>query len=89
MSGAIALNWRAEIGVGSLSNGRADLAHSFGSLVCTHHLIDQTKGINQTRDRDAQDDPKRDFLDEAISRVGHEPEVMELFLMRREPLSCD
>ncbi len=70
-----------QIGVGSLADRRADLAHSFGALVGTHHLIDQTEGINQTRDRDAQDNPKRDFLPDAISRVGREPEVMELFLV--------
>ena len=59
-----------QIRVGSLADRRADLTHAFSPFVGTHHLIDQTEGIDQTRDRNAQDDPKRDFLPEAVSRVG-------------------
>ena len=79
INGAIAWNCRAKIGVGSLPDRCADLAHSFGALVGTHDLIDQTEGINQARDRDTQDNPKRDFLPDAISRVGRETKVMKLF----------
>ncbi len=61
------LELAGQIGIGSLSDRRPDLAHSLGPLIGTNHLVDQTEGINQTRDRNGQDDPKRDFLDDAIS----------------------
>ena len=69
-----------QIGVGSLADRRADLAHPLGPLVGPDHLADQPAGVKQTRDRDAQHDPKRDFLHEAVSRVGRESEELKFFL---------
>ena len=56
------LELAAKIGVGPLSNRRADLAHAFRSLIGTNHLVDQAQCINQPRDRNGQDNQERDLL---------------------------
>ncbi len=79
----IALNWRAEVGVGPRADRRGDLLHLLRSLVGPDHLPDEHARVDQARDRHEQHDPERDLFNRIVIRVAQEAEEVKGLGRRR------